>query len=83
MTKRINETSPHENLIRRFESACDRVFHWIIALMLLFLVAGLLLPPSSLGVYLLILAGILFFIVLIPFVAVKMFMPEERKPQSL
>ena len=82
MTKRLNETSPNENLIHRWMSWCDRVFHWIIGLMLLFLFSGMFLYPSPVGLSLLTLAAILFAIVLVPFLLIKLFTPGKAEPRA-
>lgn len=82
MTKRINETSPNESIIHRWMSWCDRVFHWIIGAMLLFLFAGLFMYPSPVGLSLLTLAAILFSIVLVPFILIKLFTPGKVEPKA-
>lgn len=82
MTKRINEINPNEGLIHRWMGWCDRVFHWIIGVMLLLLFAGLFMYPSPFGLSLLTLAAILFALVLVPFLLIKLFTPGKVEPRA-
>lgn len=81
MTKRINEIPHNEGLIHIWMGYCDRVFHWVIAVMLLSLFAGLFLSGTALGLGLIVLAIALFCVVLVPFILIKLFTPGKQEPQ--
>ena len=82
MTKELNEVPPNENLIHRWMSYCDRIFHWIMAVLLILLFAGLFLSGTAFGFGLLFLAGGLFIIVLVPYILIKLFTPGKPEPKA-
>jgi len=82
MTKLINEIHPNENLIQRWMSYCDRIFHWIIAVLLLLLFAGLFMSGTAFGFGLIVLAVAIFGVVLVPFFLIKLFTPGKVEPKS-
>ncbi len=83
MISKLHETNPNENLIHRFMGWCDRGFHWIIGLMLLLLFAGIFMYGSGIGMLLLGIAITLFFLVLVPFILIKLFTPGKIEPPKV
>lgn len=82
MTSKLNEISPRENLIHQWMGYCDRVFHWIIALLILSIAAGIVFSGTALGISFFVLASALFCLVILPFIAIKIFTPGKIEPKS-